>query len=139
MNYAIFIKANKNMQFLSKVITLAPYTKEVVHRLDMSLHLMGGLLTPLRLKAAWPRGRTPVLRSFGIVFESPRGRGNIFSSPARAGPIGNIESLGPLGAGVSVIAPLPERLPGLIEGSLRPQSSFEYSVPGSYLVVTKPP
>ena len=49
-------------------------------------------------------------------------------------------SLVPLGAGVSVIAPLPERLPGLIEGSLRPQSqsSFEYSVPGSYLVVTKP-
>ena len=51
----------------------------------------------------------------------------------------NIELLGPVGGWVSVIAPLPERLPGLIEGSLRPQSSFEYSVPGSYLVVTKPP
>ena len=50
------------------------------------------------------------------MFESPRGRGNIFS-PARAGPIGNIESLGPVGGRVSVIAPLPERLPGLIEGS----------------------
>ena len=37
-----------------------------------------------------------------------------------------LNSLAPLGAGVSVIAPLPERLPGLIEGSLRPQSSFEY-------------
>ena len=49
-----------------------------------------------------------------------------------------LKALAPLGAGVSVIAPLPERLPGLIEGSLRPQSSFEYSVPGSYLVVTKP-
>ena len=42
-----------------------------------------------------------------------------------------LNSLAPLGAGVSVIAPLPERLPGLIEGSLRSQSSFEYSVPGS--------
>ena len=40
-----------------------------------------------------------------------------------------LKALAPLGAGVSVIAPLPERLPGLIEGSLRPQSSFEYSVP----------
>ena len=48
-------------------------------------------------KLAWPRGGTPVLRSFGIVFEAPRGRGNIFSSPARAGPIGNIESLSPVG------------------------------------------
>ena len=37
-----------------------------------------------------------------------------------------LNSLAPLGAGVSAIAPLPERLPGLIEGSLRPQSSFEY-------------
>ena len=72
------------------------------------------------------------------MFESPRGRRNIFSSPARAGPIGNIESLGPVGGRVSVIAPLPERLPGLVEGSLRPQSSLEYSVPGSYLVVLKP-
>ena len=42
----------------------------------------------------------------------------MFSSPARAGPIGNIESLGRVGGRVSVIAPLPERLPGLIEGSL---------------------
>ena len=41
-----------------------------------------------------------------------------FSSPARAGPIGNIESLGPVGGRVSVTAPLPERLPELIEGSL---------------------
>ena len=49
-----------------------------------------------------------------------------------------LNSLAPLGAEVSVIAPLLERLPGLIEGSLRPQSSFEYSVPGGYLVVTKP-
>ena len=73
------------------------------------------------------------------MFESPRGRGNIFSLPVRAGPIGNIESLGPVGGRVSVIAPLLERLPGLIGGSLRPQSSFKYSVPGSYLVVTKPP
>ena len=46
-------------------------------------------------------------------------------------PKGNIEHLGPLGAGVSVAAPLPERLPGLIEGSSRPQSSFECGVPGS--------
>ena len=69
-------------------------------------------------QAAWPRGRSPVLWSFGIVFEFPRGRGNIFSSPARAGPIGNIENLDPVGGRVSVIAPLPERLPGLIEGSL---------------------
>ena len=69
-------------------------------------------------EAAWTRGQTPVRRSFGIVFESPRGRGNIFSSPARAGPIGNIESLGPIGGRASVIAPLPERLTGLIEGSL---------------------
>ena len=29
-----------------------------------------------------------------------------------------LNSLAPLGAGVSVIDPLPERLPGLIEGSL---------------------
>ena len=43
-----------------------------------------------------------------------------------------LNSLAPLGAGVSVSAPLPERLPGLIEGPLRPQSSFEYiHVPGS--------
>ena len=40
-----------------------------------------------------------------------------FSLPARAGPIGNIESLGPVGGRVSVVAPLPERLPGLVEGS----------------------
>ena len=66
------------------------------------------------------------------MFESPRGRRkNCFSSPALAGPIGNIKALAPLGAGFSVIAPLPERLPGLIEESLRPQSSFEYM----YLVV----
>ena len=31
---------------------------------------------------------------------------------------GKIESLGPVGGRVSVIAHLPERLPGLIEGSL---------------------
>ena len=37
-----------------------------------------------------------------------------------------LNSLVLLGARVSVIAPLPERLPGLIEGSLQPQSSFEY-------------
>ena len=37
-----------------------------------------------------------------------------------------LKSLAPLGAGVIVIAPLPERLPGLIEGPLRPHSSFEY-------------
>ena len=37
-----------------------------------------------------------------------------------------LKALAPLGARVSVITPLPERLPGLIEGSLRPQSSFEY-------------
>ena len=37
-----------------------------------------------------------------------------------------LKALAPMGAGVSVIAPLPERLPGLVEGSLRPQSSFEY-------------
>ena len=42
-----------------------------------------------------------------------------------------LKALAPLGAGVTVIAPLPERLLGLIEGSLRPQSSFEYV----YLVV----
>ena len=35
-----------------------------------------------------------------------------------------LKALAPLGAGVSVIAPLPERLPGLIEGSLRSQSSL---------------
>ena len=29
-------------------------------------------------QAAWPRGRTPALWSFGTVFESPRGRRNIF-------------------------------------------------------------
>ena len=46
-----------------------------------------------------------------------------------------LKALAPLGAGISVIAPLPERLPELIEGSLRPQSSFEYSVPGSYLFI----
>ena len=51
-----------------------------------------------------------------------------------------MKALAPLGAENSVITPLPERLlPGLIEGSLRPQSSFGYSVPGSYLVVAKPP
>ena len=70
------------------------------------------------LFAAWPRGRTPALRSLGTVFESPHGRRNIFSSPARDGPIGNIESLGPVGGRVSAIALLPERLPGLVEGSL---------------------
>ena len=37
-----------------------------------------------------------------------------------------LKALAPFGAGVSVIAPLPERLPGLIEGSLRSQSPFEY-------------
>ena len=37
-----------------------------------------------------------------------------------------LKALAPLGAGVSVITPLPERLPVLIEESLRPQSSFEY-------------
>ena len=37
-----------------------------------------------------------------------------------------LKAVAPLGAGVSVITPLPERLPVLIEESLRPQSSFEY-------------
>ena len=37
-----------------------------------------------------------------------------------------LNSLAPFGTGVNVIAPLPERLLGLIEGPLRPQSSFEY-------------
>ena len=37
-----------------------------------------------------------------------------------------LKVLAPLGAGVSVIAPLPERLLGLIGGSLWPQSSLEY-------------
>ena len=36
-----------------------------------------------------------------------------------------LKALAPFGAGVSVIAHLPERLPGLIEGSLRSLSSFE--------------
>ena len=48
------------------------------------------------LLAAWPRGQTPALWSLGTVFESPRGRRKN-SSPARTGPIGNIESLSPIG------------------------------------------
>ena len=90
-------------------------------------------------KPAWQRGRTLVLRSLGTMFGSPRGRRNFFlfaSSEqlsvalamhlARWSYRAILNSLAPLGAGVSVIAPLPERLPGLIEGSSRPQSSFEY-------------
>ena len=73
------------------------------------------------------------------MFESPHGRRNIFFLRQLALVLlAILKALAPLGAGVSVIAPLPERLPGLIEGSLRPQSSLEYSVPGSYLVVLKP-
>ena len=42
-------------------------------------------------------------------------------------PLAIMKTWAPLGAGVtSAIAPLPEPLPGLVEGSLRPQSSFEY-------------
>ena len=49
-----------------------------------------------------------------------------------------LNTLAPLGAGGSVTAPLPEQLPGLIEGFSRPQSSFEYSVPGSKLSWDQP-
>ena len=90
---------------------------------------------------AWPRGRTSVLRSLGNMFDSPRGRRNFFSlrqlRPAlrcfgdASGLLVLWAILNSLSPGVSVIAPLLEQLPGLIEGSLRPQSSFEYSVPGS--------
>ena len=52
------------------------------------------------------------------MFESPRGRRNIFSLPALAGPIGNIEGLDPVGGLGSGIAALPEWLLGLIERSL---------------------
>ena len=76
--------------------------------------------------AAWPRGQTPVLRNFGTVFDSPRGRRNIFLCQLLLVLLATLKALAPLGAGVSLITPLPERLPGLIEGSLRPQSSFEY-------------
>ena len=72
------------------------------------------------------------------MFDSPRGRRNIFSLLAQAsspslwqciwlaGSMDNTEFFGPVGAGLSAIAPLKERLPELIEGSLRSQSSFEY-------------
>ena len=87
----------------------------------------------------WSRGRVSVLWSLGIVFVSPRRRRNFFPfassdhlSVASAMHLARwsckaiLNSLAPLGAGVSAIAPLPDRLPGLIEGSSRPQSSFEY-------------
>ena len=61
----------------------------------------------------------------GFCLRIPSRKRKHNSSPARAGPIVDIESLGPVGGQISVIAPLPERLPGLIEGSLRPQPSFE--------------
>ena len=73
------------------------------------------------------------------MFDSPRGRRNFFlfaSSDqlsvalamhlARKSYRAILNSLAPLGDGVSDIAPLPEWLPGLIERSLRPQFSFEY-------------
>ena len=94
------------------------------------------------MQRTWqPLGRGVEHRFFGASASCSNhlAEEEIYSSPARAGPIDNIESLGPVGGRVSVIASLPERLPGLVEGSLRPQFSFEYSVPGSYLVVTKPP
>ena len=74
------------------------------------------------------RGVERQLFGASALCSNPLAEGETCSSPALAGPIGNIESLGPVGGlGLhSVIAPLPERLPGLIEGSLRPQSSFVY-------------
>ena len=68
-----------------------------------------------QLQGPWSRGRTAALLSLGTVFDDPRERKNIFpstSSPSRC--FGDASA--PLGAGDSVIAPLPERLPGLIEG-----------------------
>ena len=76
----------------------------------------------------------PVLRSLGTVFDSPLRKKEYFSSAnsdqlsvASAIHLARWSykaifnaSLAPLGAGVNVIAPLPERLPGLIEGSSRP-------------------
>ena len=65
------------------------------------------------------------------MFGSPRGRRNFFlfaSSEqlsvalamhlARWSYMAILHALAPLGTGVRIIAPLPERLPGLIEGSL---------------------
>ena len=81
----------------------------------------------------------PVLQSLCTVFESPRRKKEtFFLCQLLLVLLAILKALAPLGAGISVIAPLPERLLGLIEGSLRPQSSFECSVPSSYLVATKP-
>ena len=90
-------------------------------------------------RARLAEGLNTLFLSLGIVFYSPRGRRNFFlfaSSDqlsvalamhlARWSYRAILNALAPLGAGVGIIAPLPERLPGLIEGSLRPQSSFEY-------------
>ena len=49
-----------------------------------------------------------------------------------------LKALAPLGAGISVVAPLLERLLGLIEGSFMTTVFFRVRVPGSYLVVLKP-
>ena len=74
------------------------------------------------------------------MFDSPRGKRNIFPSPTQTSSpsfwqciwsYGQYRTPWPhWGLGVSVTAPLPERLPGLLQGSPRPQSSFEFSVSG---------
>ena len=54
-----------------------------------------------KYKGFTPLGRGVERQFFGAyigtAFKSPRGRRNMFSSQARAGPIGNIESPGPVG------------------------------------------
>ena len=82
--------------------------------LDLCLNIMGYPTTLGRL-AEGSNASSSELRHCVRI---PLRKRKHFSSPARAGPIGNIESLGAAGGRVSVIAPLPERLPGLIEGSL---------------------
>ena len=81
--------------------------------------------------ALWQRGRTPVLQSLGTVFDSPLRKKEYFSfdqlRPAlrRFGDASGLLALraiqnflAPLVVVVSVIAPLPGRLPGPIEGPL---------------------
>ena len=88
--------------------------------------------------APWPRGQTPVLLNLGTMFDPLAEEGTFFSfnqlSVALAMHLvlwAILNALAPLGAGVSVIAPLPERLLGLIEGSFMTTVFFRVRVPGS--------
>ena len=78
------------------------------------------------MNAPWPRGQTPVLLGLGVMFD-PLVKEGIFFFDQLSVVLAmhlilraSLNTLATLRAGVSVTAPLPEQLPGLIEGSSRP-------------------